>query len=343
MNHSLDSYYLIRLSFETAVRFGDGRSMGSGSANSSMSSDSFYSALLSETVRQEGKDSLEKVIDLISQDQFLASSLLPYYINDKKYKYFLPRPLLPNKLKSKHNPGNSSAKKVLKKVPYISNDEMISYLDFISQGIGEATDFTDHLMNRPVPIEYEHVNLRDEEDSLPYTVAAYKFAKHNSGLYCLLYMQDKKTKEWLIRTLDCLADTGLGGKKSSGLGKFEYELVPLSKDVETKKLWYLINNDVADYYMSLGNIIPSTDSDFATLQSENSAYLLNVIDGFASSINAQTGRDKGNLFKRKSFVALQAGSCFEKPLIGSIVDLSSRQDHPVYRIGKTIQVGLIYE
>lgn len=345
MPHTSDDYLVIRLSFQTAVRFGDGRSAnGLDSANAVLPSDSLYAALMSITVQQDGIEELGRIKQQIEDDQLLLSSLLPYYIKDipkdesETYIYCLPRPFIPGGQNQRRETESSSVKKDLKKIPYIPIDKFFSYLNFIESGDGDLHSFSVPPNQKGVPVSYDRVSIRDEESPQPYTISAYRYQEGQTGLYFVAYAPSTVDREWLQRTLDELSVTGIGGKTSSGMGKFTFEIFSLNTDKSTKALGYLLSNTDADYYMSLGSIIPANQQDIETLRSSNSYYLLETRDGYSTSPNFVS--DTGNLsLKRKRCVLLRMGSCFSKQLKGRIVDLSYGQHHPVYRVGKSIQIG----
>ena len=60
---------------------------------------------------------------------------------------------------------------------------------------------------------------REKEDTLPYRVGVFYFGE-KSGLYILTAWEQEEDKQLLEELLESLSYTGIGGKKFSGLGKF---------------------------------------------------------------------------------------------------------------------------
>lgn len=64
-------------------------------------------------------------------------------------------------------------------------------------------------------------------DALPYSVGVYRFAS-GGGLYLLAGFSGTNIRLELENLLDSLSYTGLGGKRSAGLGRFSVASEPLS-------------------------------------------------------------------------------------------------------------------
>lgn len=349
MPQSINDFVLVKIHFSTVVRFGDGRSaMGLDSAKDSLPSDSLYAAFMSETVRNNGVAELERIKKQIESNQILLSALMPCYIDhpadniSNNWIYCVPRPFAQSSAEHKHEPGSPSIKKVLKKVPWLPVDQMFPYLNFVEYGEGDVSNFGIPQSKRAVLVNFDRVNTRDMEEPQPYTVSAYRFPSEISALYFVAYVPAQEDKDWLIQTLNTLSDSGIGGKTSSGMGKFTFTSHGLEENKSSKALWMLISNKDANCFMSLGSIIPNAQEDMETLRQANSRYLLETRDGFTSSPDFVSPTTQQAL-KRKRCVLIQSGSCFEHELKGSVVDLSYGQLHPVYRVGKSLQIGLDYE
>ena len=82
--------YLIKLKFNTAVHFGDDQATPDKSlSNITMRADSFYSALLIESLKSGGEEQLRETHQIFCNGA-LISDLMPYYEDN----YFIPKPIL---------------------------------------------------------------------------------------------------------------------------------------------------------------------------------------------------------------------------------------------------------
>jgi len=175
------------------------------------------------------------------------------------------------------------------------------------------------------------VNCQGEQP-LPYYVQENVLPAH-SGLYGILAYEEEKDREWTFDLLEKLGITGIGGKRSSGLGKFHFgedwidlfyplfhDDMVLAKLLQTEGKWV----------MNLSVLLPCPE-EVSTVKS--GYYTLLKRSGFLSS--------NGNpVQKKQDIYMLQAGSCFPKRIQGTIADVSWKADHPVWRYGKGLFIGL---
>jgi len=329
---------LIRLRFNTPVRFGDGRGVsGLDGANMTLASDSFFSAVCIEWINLYGEQALGELLDAVSSGSLSFSSLLPWRqaSTDLEASYYLPKPLLSPQATS-YAP---SAKKQLKKLSFIAADQISHYIAYLTRGEGSPELFSAEF---GMPVTYDRVGIRDNEQPLPYRVTAWRFFDDEQvtcGLYWLVAVSDRSLQTRLIRTVCSLGVTGIGGKTSSGYGTFVPEHMDLAHGSSAQAIRSMLNCPNAHWYMALGSVIPDIQVDLVILQNADSRYLLASRSGFPASaayVDAKTGR----ALKRKNCVVLREGSCFPTALSGSILDLSYGDLHPVYRVGKTLFAGI---
>lgn len=131
---------------------------------------------------------------------------------------------------------------------------------------------------------------------------------------------------------------GIGGKRSSGFGKYIFEDDPLElSDEDTYggddvSLYKMLCADHSDCYMSLSSFLPEK------LEVKDvSAGTGKIIKrgGFAWS------REMTGAAKVSSVYMMASGSCFSKRLDGRIADVNNGSaPHPVYKYGKGLFVGL---
>ena len=125
-----------------------------------------------------------------------------------------------------------------------------------------------------------------------------------------------------------LSYSGIGGKRSSGYGRFEVTVSgggePLIQKLQTMN---------AKKYMSLSVSLPAErELDEVIAGAE---YLTVKRSGWVGSVSyADTMR------KKKDTYMLAAGSVFSRRFSGDIFDVSDGGKHPVYRYGKPMLMAI---
>ncbi len=320
------NYYIYKLKFLTAVRFG-----GSNNVDVTLTcgADVFFSALCNAYLALYGEESLNDFINEVKNDNFLISDLLPY----NSEELYLPKPKIYIKRDYDKNSEKSSNKKQLKKLEFIPVMYFNKYLDFCKKG-GELPIDTETFGSFQENV-HVRVSRNEKEDALPYQITSYKF-KESCGLYLIV-----KTTETIIKQMDEIIDylgcEGIGGKRSSGLGKFELEEDRIEPPLyESDKQIINLINSKDDYYMSLSSLIPASD-EVEKIDVSKSFYTMAKRSGFVFS----TAYADKFLKKRDSYI-FTSGSCFSKPIKGELIDVSVKKigKHSVFRYGKPIYIGV---
>ena len=151
----------------------------------------------------------------------------------------------------------------------------------------------------------------------------------------LVFFSKTKIPKQFENIITSLQYSGIGGKRSSGYGKFEYDSFELgnNSNLSEKTLLELLNK-IGKYNMSLSLISPN-ETDLEKNFS-NSYYNLIKRNGYIYSVDYD---DK--LLKRKNLVMFKEGSCFDVELEGTIHEVSDEdKKHPVYRYGKALKIGV---
>lgn len=317
-------YKLYKLTFNTPVHFGSDI-IGSSLEESDFicHSDTFFSALCLEYIKLNGAETIDDFIDFFNNGKLLISSLLPYKNND----LYIPKPSIVierSDTKNENKEENlSSDRKKMKKLNYIKVSDIDIYLNYI-KGIGdfnfdyEYNNFAKYSLN-------QKVGLRDEENRL-YSLGTYSFYKNN-GLYFALSFSDNETLKEFEKVLKSLSYSGIGGKRTHGLGNFEYNESNFSA-FENK----LFKDSK---YKMLLSLFSPTENEMESIDFNNSFYSLIKRNGFIYSNNYS-----GNLSKRKSLSMFKEGSCFTDNINGNIKDVSQNGNHKVYRYGKAFYIGI---
>ena len=329
-------YYVFTLKFLAPVHFGDTASGGNLDRMSlSCSADTLFAALCNEAAASDA-DLLQKLIQKVSDGQVKFSSLFPYYRTkdgEEDLYMYLPKPLLQMDVKEQTNKSFSEMRQLAtklkkqKKTSYIRACQMQEWLHNSSQGI--ALDY--EVPEFAVPFVSGKVNLREAEP-LPYYVGSYLFAE-NTGLYFICGVEDEDDMEWLEELLVQLGMSGIGGKRSSGYGKFK--LADNYMEIESKDLdviYDMLFEEDSNIQMCLSPVCPLA-SEIEIVKT--GAYKLLKRGGFISS------PDMAENIKRDSVYMLAEGSCFDKRLQGQVLSQSVEGlAHKLYRDGVGMFVGL---
>lgn len=331
-------YYIFTLKFLTPVHFGD-TANGGGLDKFSIqcSADTLFAALCNEAANK-GSDAVEKLVKKTAEGKIVFSSLFPYWRTaDDDLYFYLPKPLL--KLEQDEQQSAKSFEKIKqlatklkkqKKSTYIRASQINSLLE------SGSSDRQFAVPEFAAPLVAGRVALR-EEKPLPYYVGSYVFSE-NSGLYFILGVEHEEEFTLIKELLFSLGYSGIGGKRSSGYGKFELadDKLELSDDGgdydDDTAIALMLYNEKSKYQMCLAPVCPCVDEIAVVKQG---SYKLIKRGGFIASSAA-----KDNI-KRNSIYMLQEGSCFPERLRGQMLQQTvDGLAHDVYRDGIGMFVGL---
>lgn len=335
-------YYIFTLKFLTPVHFGDTANGGTlDKIAMACSADTLFAALCNEAAMQ-GEVAVQQFSDKVAQGRIVLSSLMPYFC-DKEHNedmhFYLPKPLLPAEATPNAARSFQEVKQLAtqlkkqKKSAFVRASQMKLLLASMANGKKAELDAEEFA----VPFISGKVNLR-EDKSQPYYVGSYVFAD-NAGLYLICGAENAEDIDLLTQLLESLGYSGIGGKRSSGYGKFELADDKLEVDEEfysyddDKAIAAMLHNSVSDKQLLIAPLLPvSADIDIIK---KAGAYKLLKRSGFISSPDMQKN------IKRDSIYMLAEGSCFTKRLQGQL--LEQRVDglaHKIYRDGVGMFLGL---
>lgn len=146
-------------------------------------------------------------------------------------------------------------------------------------------------------------------------------------MYLILAYKGEEEK-WLAEDLlESLSYTGIGGKKTTGLGKFIF------KSAKMPEMLHAYLESKSKKKILLSTALPKDEELESAL--ENASYQLEKRSGFiASSTYAEEWR------KKKDLYVFAAGSCFDNTFEGDIYDVSDGGKHSVYRYAKPLFLGV---
>ena len=306
-------FKIFKMNFTGAVHFGEG---GLITSADTLMADTIFAALCSEAALQGG-GLLEKLAESAFSGKLLISDALPF-IGKTLY---VPKPVLEVRGRDE---GNSAIKKALKKLRFIPIDKMEIYLQGNMDIAEEGRYFHDNFSR---PDLLEKVTVPEDELTRPYAVAVRRFQK-GSGLYLCVGYEDEETCDMFSELLENMSYSGIGGKRSSGYGRFEVSVAG-GGEILIKKL----QDRNASKYMSLSVSLPA-DNELEQVIS-NADYLAVKRSGWVGSASyADTLR------KKKDIYMLAAGSVFAAPFSGDIFDVGGGGKHPVFRYGKPMLMAI---
>lgn len=285
--------------------------------------DTLFSALCQEAVKN---GSLDELVSAVKDNKLLISDAMPF-IGDT---YYIPKPLVKIQTESQ---GNSKLKKAFKKLSYISSDKLEVYL----KGQLDAEKENEKFSNLGVSTVRTSVAVSNLDKPSPYRVGVFNFNEGN-GLYVIVGYEDDNLLYLVSDLLESLSFSGLGGHRSSGLGRFEYKFVK-EEFIQTilKRL-----NDNSKVKTSLSVALP-TEEELPTVI-ENSRYKMLKRSGFVASttyIKEEDKKDNSMLYFRKNdLYVFSAGSTFTKDFLGDVYDVSNNGRHSVYRYAKPMLMGV---
>lgn len=262
---------IIKLKFKTPVHFGSGRLTD---GNYELKADTIFSALCIES------RNIEKLVADARAGRIKISDAFPYI---GQY-YYLPKPMI-------HIKHESDNYKLFKKIKYIAEDAIESYLEGTLYPEDELENFI-----------LGEADIRTQvcvgED--PFQVGTYTF-RENAGLYIIVEHADGD----IIEIFDRLQYSGIGGKRSSGRGRFTYTMEACFDFPKGNKK-ILLNSAMAKE----GELESAL---------EGASYLLQKRSGFIHQ----------SRYKKQDLYTFQAGSVFENCFEGEIFDVGN-DEHPVY-------------
>ena len=304
---------IVRLRFRGPVHLGKGRLTDSAST---FDAATLFSALFIEACHMGCSDEL---LDAARTGALGLSDAFPF-IGDELY---LPKPMVAPGLFEERNRErqargerlDSQERKAAKKLPYVP---AARYGDFLSGDLDVLAE-SERLKGLGTSFLTTKVNLTrsSRDDALPYFVGGYSFSQ-GAGLYFIV-----SGRYHLRPLLQQLSFSGIGGKRSSGYGRFEFEIEkrdPLATLTGATGQKVLVSTALP----SEGEL---TDDLLA-----GARYQLVRKGGFVQSqTHAATPKKKRDMY------LFASGSTFEHKFDGDIFDVNATPGaHPVWRYAKAM-------
>ncbi len=301
-------HLISRLRFSAPVHFGRGMLNDSAFC---FSADTLFSAFYIEALKLGREDELYSAA---AGGALRFSDAFPFL----KERYFLPKPMLYVEPK---DPGDSKEKKRFKKIQYIPIELLPDF--FRGELEAESCDLSE------LGEESSQVRAaisRTGDDTRPYCVGDFSFREEN-GLYLLFALATEREEELIETLLRSLAYSGIGGKRSSGKGRFSYEMREVPEALR-KAI-----TEEGEHYMLLCSALPEEGELESAL--EGASYLLQRRSGFILSENFSPEQQK-----KRDLYTFRVGSCFQHRFQGGVYPVNEGGAHPVYRYARGLFLGV---
>ena len=297
------NYRAYKLTFPQAVHFGNNRLESSEYV---FHSDTLFSALYIEA-NKRSSDVADRFFDHAKEGNLRWSDTFPY-IGDELY---LPKPLLKISADSAQQ-GDSIVKKKYKKLKYVQ----ASLFDIYLRG-DYPIERADELSELGMEFTRTSASICEDEDTIPYRIGEYVF-NEGCGLYILVGYETEECIKLFDELIDSLSYSGIGGRKSSGLGKFTYQIVRVPNSVIDR---------LNDNFTKFETLSLSVCEDFL-LESvlEKAEYSIEKRGGFTQLIEREESPRK-----KRDVYAFSVGSTFMNRFNGEIIDVSTDNRCHVYR------------
>lgn len=353
------THYFVKLRFTSPVRFGaDSSGIGIEEAQAFIHSDTLFSALCNAWI----KFNILKASELESAGDSISLSSTSFFSNNFNGSptYFLPKPKIPCVwLENYMGDNKKELEKILKKAQWIPTKMFEHWLnpkppanvfenksDKLSKALAYGSLYQEQVVAK-------HAQDRLTSASNLFHQTQYQFKQTDSGLYFFVSFGDNETEEEyktkFNEGLKALSQTGLGGERNFGLGRFEVktgfgELL----SVENSDLSFLFQqNPQSNALQCLLSLSLPIDAEINNLQNATEKqkvfYDLTPRKGWTFS--------SANLYqmKRQTISMFSEGSVFENDLcpkgtIANVAPIDSNKQvdfpHSVYRYGKSFTVPL---
>lgn len=321
------NYYLYKLKFDTAVHFGPSASSQSlYTSEDHFCADTLFSALCHTALSVHGQEGLEQLCRQAETGNLLLSDSMPW-LDDT---FYLPKPFVSARTE---RDVPAAKRKAIKKLKWIPLDDFTAFARSV-QG-GPVYDGDAAQAEFGVGTSMAKVRIQPGSDSLPYQVGLYHF-KVNAGLWFLAGCETEQLADTLQVLVEGLSYSGIGGKTSSGYGKYHVEdVVYLNEpfDASTEWLYAALEDSGAARQLLLSTSLPDEEELKELLP--DAEYMLTRRAGFvqSSSYAPESRRKLTQMF-------LSAGSVLPGRFKAKLYEVGASGKHPVYRLSAPLFLGV---
>lgn len=305
------NYKLCRLEFPNGVHFGKGNL---DSTEFTFHADTLFSALFQEALKI-GKE--KEFLQDVSGGKIVFTDAFPFIGKC----YYVPKPMLAPEITDEKKQGDSREKKMFKNLKYIPVETVHGFIKgtFPREHMEDMKYLGKHGMK-------VSVRIQGVEESQPYRVSSFHFHE-GTGLYIIAGYEEETALHLWEELLNSLQYRGLGGKKSSGYGRFICEFCDIPTEMEKQ----LKKN--TGKKMLLSTALPEEEKLDSVLQ--NASYILLKRSGFVDSENYAPQQ-----MRKRELYVFSAGSCFDAVFEGRVIEERNGGTHPVFRYAKAFFMGV---
>ena len=326
------NYFIYRLKFSSPLHCGTGEDAKSLSDTTvSMCADTLFSALCTVAAADGGAPAVSSLYKSAKERRLIFSDLMPY----SKEVLYIPKPaMLPSNTAKQSDPGMKKAYKKLTHIPLAELDNFIASLEGRSEFTPEPQSCDFAKISAA-----DRVSLKGCEESEPYYVVSASFNK-GCGLYGIFAYEEDCERDAVIRLLKLAGAGGIGGKVSSGCGKFSvYDELDIcceedTYDEQTLMIWENFEAQKSSY-ISLTTSLPKDSELDEAMDGANT--IIKRRGGFTAS------SEFGAACKKDTQYFFAAGSVFRRRYDGEIYEAAQGGAHPVYRYSIPLLLGVDYE
>lgn len=302
-------YTIYKLNFKKGIRIGKNKL---SETKTTFTADLIFSGILNEISKYDEK-LLEQVVESTKNGELLFSDSFPFI----KDELMLPKPMI----SIGNEDGDSKEKKKYKRIDFIP----LSLWDQFLEGKTDPDKiikYNERIGSKQLDtkIEYQETGKHNI-----YNMEYFRFNK-DSGLYFILGYKDEDLYYEIDESLYNLSFTGIGGKKSIGLGRFEMINEDLPKElnniINTKKSNMLITTSMAG------------EDELENVLNNNSSYSLSRKGGYTYS-ESKKGRSEDD-YKKDTLYFFNSGSIFDERFEGELFRIDNGFIHPIYRYAKPL-------
>ena len=304
-------YKLYCLEFLTGVHFG---SKNLDSTEITFHADTLFAALFQEALKMEKQ---QEFLNAVSEGRIVLSDAFPYIGKN----YYIPKPMISVRVDDNEKQGNSRQKKMFKNLKYIPVNTVEAFINGTFPE--EHMEDMQYLGTNGMKVS---VGIRGMEEPQPYRVSTYHFTD-GSGLYIIAGMESEKDQECLDELFESLQYTGLGGKKSSGMGRFKCRVCDIPREMKEQL------TQKASLHLLLSTALPEDEELEDILK--GATYSLLKRSGFIDSQTYATQQ-----MRKSDIYVFSAGSCFVNTFKGKVIEERNGGTHPIFRYAKAFFMGV---
>ena len=335
--------YLYQLRFVTPVHFGASDSaLSLHVSEDHFCADTLFSALCHTASAMDGSEAASALCEEARQGNLLLSDSMPWMRLTRESRtsteadsmeettFFLPRPML---VSSSDVPPERL--KAMKKRNWLPVRMMDAFLSSIGGTANIDPEEIPRYFGKTGVAERAAIPRAEGEDAEPYPVGLFQF-RSNCGLYFIALFKDEKMERRFCMLLTGLGLSGIGGKASSGYGKFTLEnAADLDAGEDGQSAWLrdALRRDDSPSQLMLTSSLPHREELDTALN--GASFQLIRRAGFVQPASVELRGEK----KRTQYF-LAAGSVLCHRFSGEIYSVREGDSTPVVRYSRPVFLGL---